>query len=97
MRGFLLGCTLSAVLLFATHPSTGRADEKDAAAAGTATYAEIEIKGAYPEGAQLPGLFGEMTESLDVAIARLDKAAGDEKIAGVILKIHDPRHRLEPR
>ena len=90
MRGYLLGCTLSAVLLLALHPSTGRADEKDAAAAGTATYAEIEIKGAYPEGAQLPGLFGEMTESLDVAIARLDKAAGDEKIAGVILKIHDP-------
>jgi protease-4 len=95
MCRYLLGCSLSAVLfpavlLLAVHPSTGRADEKDAAAAGTATYAEIEIKGAYPEGAQLPGLFGEMTESLDAAIGRLDKAANDEKIAGVILKIHDP-------
>ncbi|HEY2251310.1 MAG TPA: S49 family peptidase, partial [Planctomycetaceae bacterium] len=93
MYRYLLGCSLSAVLMLGVLPSTGRADDKDkdkdAAAAGTATYAEIEIKGTYPEGAQLPGLFGELTESLDVAIGRLDKAANDEKIAGVILRIHD--------
>jgi len=97
MRRYLLGCSLSAVLLLGIFPSaarsTARADDKDKdkdAAAGTATYADIEIKGAYPEGAQLPGLFGELHESLDAAIARLDKAANDEKIAGVILRIHDP-------
>ena len=97
MCRFLLGCSLSAVLLFGFYPSTGRADDKNddkkdttPAATGTATYAEIDIKGAYPEGAQLPGLFGDMTESLDAAIARLDKAANDEKIAGVILRIHNP-------
>ena len=90
MRRYLLGCSLSAVVLLGFHLSTCCADDKDAAASGTAAYAEIDIKGAYPEGAQLPGLFGELTESLDAAIGRLDKAANDEKITGVILRIHDP-------
>lgn len=94
MCRYLLGSSLSVVLLLGFLPSTGRGDDKDkdkdAAVAGTATYAEIEIKGAYPEGAQLPGLFGELHESLDVAIGRLDKAANDDKISGVILRIHDP-------
>jgi protease-4 len=89
MRGYSLGCCLSALLLLGLHLSTGHADDKDAANAGSATYAEIDIKGAYPEGAQLPGLFGELTESLDTAIGRLDKAANDERITGVILRIHD--------
>ncbi|MBI3860912.1 MAG: signal peptide peptidase SppA [Planctomycetia bacterium] len=31
-----------------------------------------------------------MTENLETAIGRIDKAAADEKISGVILKIHDP-------
>jgi protease-4 len=73
--------------------SVVRAQEKDKekeAPSGTATFAEIEIKGAYPEGAVLPGLFGELTENLETAVGRLDKAAADDKIDGLILKIHSP-------
>ena len=93
MCRYLIGCSLAAALLLALGPSARRADDKDdkeAASSGTATYAEIEIKGAYHEGAQLPGLFGEMSETLDAAICRLDKAAADEKIDGVILRINNP-------
>lgn len=62
-----------------------------AAEEGEVTYAQIELKGHYPEGAQLPGLFGELTESLDTAVARLDKAAGDANVSGVILHINSPQ------
>lgn len=92
MRSFAIGCSLSVVLLLSCTARSARADDKEAApeSSGPATYAEIELKGQYPEGAQLPGLFGEMTETLDAAIARLNKAAGDEKIAGVVLRINNP-------
>src|SRR6516164_6991756 len=93
MHRFLTGCAFAAALTLNSLAPLARADDKkeaDAPASGKVTYAEIEIKGHYPEGAQLPGLFGEMTESLDAGIARLDKAANDEKIDGVILKINSP-------
>ncbi len=55
-----------------------------------ATWAHIEIKGGYPEGAQMPGLFGDVTEGLSDGIARLDKAAADDDLAGVLLRISGP-------
>ncbi len=54
------------------------------------TYAHIIIKGSYPEGATAPGLFGEMTESLAGLVKRLDKAANDNNISGVVLEIKSP-------
>jgi protease-4 len=85
-------CLFSALLIFNCFAPAVRADDKepDIQPAGRAAYAEIEIKGSYHEGAQLPGLFGEVSETLDAAIARIDKAAGDEKIDGVILRINNP-------
>jgi protease-4 len=77
-----------AVVLFVFAVSSVRAQEKETPA--NATFAEIDIKGAYPEGASLPGLFGELTENLEAAIGRIDKAATDDKIDGLILKIHSP-------
>ena len=67
------------------------AQDKDATAgAGSITIGEIEIKGSYPEGPALPGLFGELTENLESALGRIDKAAADDKVDGLILKIHNP-------
>jgi protease-4 len=91
MRRFLIGGSLSAILLLDTPSAVLRADDKDSDSQATrAAYAEIEIKGAYHEGAQLPGLFGELSETLDAALLRIDKAAGDEKIDGLILRIDNP-------
>src|SRR5579872_5890257 len=89
----LFVATLLAIALLPSAGSVLRAQETDKPKEGaneTTTFAEIEIKGSYPEGPVLPGLFGELTENLETAIARLDKAAGDDKIDGVILKIHGP-------
>ncbi len=56
----------------------------------SAIFAEIVITGSYPEGPQLPGLFGTLNENLSDALKRLDKAKDDDRIAGVILKLDDP-------
>jgi protease-4 len=54
------------------------------------TWAHILMKGDYPEGAQLPPLFGEASENLATGIERLDKAAKDDAVAGVVLRIDSP-------
>jgi protease-4 len=92
MSRVLFTCLVPALVLLNLSAPAVRADDKEPEIqpAGRAAYAEIEIKGSYHEGAQLPGLFGEVSETLDAAIARIDKAAGDEKIDGVILRINNP-------
>jgi protease-4 len=52
------------------------------------TYAHIELSGALTEGAALPGLFGELSESLGTVKARIEKVATDPKVAGLILKLN---------
>ncbi len=54
------------------------------------TWGHIEIKGAYPEHTALPGLFGELSESLSDCLARFDKAATDDALQGLILRIENP-------
>ena len=58
--------------------------------AATATWAHIELKGGYTEGPQMMGLFGDVSESLSEAIGRIDKAAKDDAVTGVVLKIDGP-------
>ena len=53
-------------------------------------WGHIEIKGSYPEATALPGLFGELSESLSDCLARFDKAATDETLQGLILRIESP-------
>ena len=56
----------------------------------TQNWAQISIKGNYPEKVSAAGLFGDIVETLSKAIARIDKAADDEEITGVILDIKTP-------
>src|ERR1700719_1604749 len=49
----------------------------------------IELTGALPEGAGPAGLFGDVSPNLSRMLERLDQAAHDEKIAGVLLEIRD--------
>ncbi len=52
-------------------------------------WAEIRLKGTYPEGTQMPGLFGDLVESLSVCLDRLQQAGRDKSIKGVLLRIND--------
>ncbi|MDB5392388.1 MAG: signal peptide peptidase SppA, type [Planctomycetaceae bacterium] len=67
-------------------PATDKAADKAAAS----IWGHIEIKGAYPEATALPGLFGELSESLHDALARFDKAATDDTLQGLILHVNSP-------
>lgn len=50
-------------------------------------WGEIEISGLLPEAPTAPGLFGEIQESLMDLVKRLDRAAEDKKLHGLVLKI----------
>jgi protease-4 len=77
-----------ALFVVALPMQPARAQEKPAVP--TATWAHIELKGGYAEGPQMMGLFGDVSESLADAIGRFDKAAKDDAITGVVLKIDGP-------
>ena len=86
MRQLMLCGSLVVSMLSASAFAADGAAEK-----GTeVTWAQIDIEGSYPEGAQLPGLFGDIRETLAGLVARLDRAAADPKISGVIVRINDP-------
>lgn len=93
MRRIGFVCFLAALTLLCSTVSRSPADEKPAEPAPVTevTYAQFEIKGNYPEAAQIPGLFGELHENLDQVVARFDRAAADPKVAGLILKINSPK------
>ena len=76
--------------LFYVSQSTPPVAAQETAKPATATWAHIELKGSYAEGPAMMGLFGDVSESLAEAISRLDKAAKDDAIAGVVLKIDGP-------
>lgn len=92
MRRFTVAMTVllvSGTLAFAKAPSNKAAD--DAKAEPTVEkWAHIEISGSYPEGPQSPGLFGELSEGLTSALSRFDKAAEDDEIKGVVLRLKNP-------
>lgn len=64
-----------------------KTDEKAKPASTDVTWGEMELKGSYPEGPMPAGLFGELHESLGDIVTRLDKAAADDKLQGVLLRI----------
>ena len=74
----LLGC---AFLLTQNLASAAEEDAKPI----RENWAHMVIKGSYPEGPQMPGLFGDVTESPSKAISRLEKAAEDKSLTGVVL------------
>ena len=82
-----LSLTLALGLIGLTSPIQAQ-DEKPAAA--TTNWAHIELKGSYAEGPQMMGLFGDVSENLAELIGRLDKAAKDDAVTGVVLKIDGP-------
>ncbi len=53
----------------------------------TVRLASLSLQGNYPEGTSAPGLFGEIAPRLADILERLDKAAQDEKLSGLILDL----------
>lgn len=96
----LLGC----VGFMVAHRSA-KADDSKANKSKTATqFAVIELEGSYPEGSGQAGIFSEISQDLNRITERLDQAAKDSKIAGVVLdfrglelgrgKIHELRDAI---
>ena len=93
MPTVLIRTLLFSVCLTLSVPGFAQDDKKkdeDAPPRKKWSYAHIELKGSFPEGASAPGLFGEVVENLDAALARFKKAAEDEKVAGVIVHLDNP-------
>lgn len=93
---------LSPVQLRADTPATQSADKKGKSGEQarsnssdgtkpTLTFGHIVLEGALPEGAQLPGLFGEIHETFESTQNRIEKAAYDNRVQGLILHIKDPK------
>lgn len=90
-RRWVIASTLLLALSFIGLPAPqAHSQETEKPAATVVNWAHIELKGSYAEGPQMMGLFGEITESLAEAIGRLDKAAKDDAITGIVLKIDGP-------
>jgi protease-4 len=64
--------------------------EKSDAKTKKVTLASIAVINDYPEGLAPEGLFGEAKSHLRELVDRLDKAAKDDKIVGVVLRLREP-------
>lgn len=87
---FVRGVAAALLVFTGSSVSSAQTVTGTSGSADASSIAHIEITGNYPEGAQLPGLFGDLHEGLTDVIARLDKAADDAKVAAVVLRINEP-------
>ena len=69
-------------------PADPPAAEKPAIA--KANVAHIKLSGAFPEAPQPEGPFGNLTQTLEKAKSRLEKAAADDRISAVLIEIDGP-------
>ncbi|MFH5805777.1 signal peptide peptidase SppA [Alienimonas sp. DA493] len=85
-----------ALLTVGFAPAASFADEKNAEQADArpaiekANVAHIKLSGAFPEAPQPEGPFGALTQTLEKAKDRIEKAAADDRISAVLLEIDDP-------
>ena len=101
MRRFFLfsACVFTLCLATFVQPSPVRADSSDTKKSDkksddttpTITFGHISLEGALPEGAQVPGLFGEINETFDSTLKRIEKAADDNRVQGLVLHINEPK------
>jgi protease IV len=65
---------------------SGKGSERKA----TGSIAHLRITGDLPDGVGQGGLLADLSPRLHRIVERLDKAAGDERVAGVLLSIESP-------
>lgn len=91
-HGYRPGSFLAGLFAVSLMTSSAFADDKDKKDdVKTLVYGHIELHGSYPEGAGAPGLFGDILETLTGGLKRLDKAAKDDDLTGVVLHINGPQ------
>jgi protease-4 len=83
-----VGCLAALLIAAVSTAQAAKPEEAKSKKVEPLRFGEIELKGAYTEGAAASGLFSATTETLAELIARIDKAAADEKLDGVVLKIN---------
>ena len=78
-------------LAVAVGPAFAAGDEKnDAPAIKKANVAHIELSGGFPEAPQPEGPFGSLTQTLEKAKDRIEKAGADDRISAVLLRLDGP-------
>ncbi|HZZ26473.1 MAG TPA: signal peptide peptidase SppA [Pirellulales bacterium] len=89
---------LAVVCVFLATRLAGAADEKAASdksekaadkSKSKLTLASFMLDESYPEGPTQPGIFGEMQPNLGRLMERMNKAADDDKIYGIVIHIND--------
>ncbi len=87
----IIGCGLLLLSVNGATADEGKAGDGKEKPAATkkirADWARIKLGGSYPESAQMPGLFGDLVEGLPTCLNRLQQAAKDKSIKGVLLQI----------
>ena len=86
----------SIALLLAFLASTALAADKDSKETSTTdkaktkiTLASFDFDESYPEGPGQPGIFGDISPTLAKMIERIDKAAADDKIFGILIHLNE--------
>ncbi|TWT36831.1 Protease 4 [Posidoniimonas corsicana] len=93
----LAACLLAATPIVAVAQSTPtdgvRVAQKPAASktAKKVRYANLVLSGAVPEGPGGAGPFAEMKTSLAKLVAKIDRAADDDSIEGMVLDLQNPQ------
>ncbi len=87
---FIIAGIMSALAIGSAFAQEETKEKDDAPPRKKLSYAHIELKGSLPEGPTAIGLFGDVIENLDSALARLKKASEDEKLTGVIIHLDNP-------
>jgi len=85
-------CVCLSSLTVSVLPAAARSadGEKSAEKVKKVTLASIALGADYPEGTAPVGLFGEAKPHLRELLRRLEKAANDDKISGVVLRLREP-------
>ena len=79
-------------------PAEKRSEARRARKAASEVIAHIAVEGSLPDGVGQPGLLADVKPHLHRLVERIDRAAGDPKVKGVLLGIASPelgRARLE--
>ncbi len=100
LRFAVLGCLALTALTYlpiAAGREPGKdkdSEKKESKDVKKVTLAIFTLKEDYPEGTASAGLFGELKLHLRDVLERLDKAAKDDKIGGVVLRLRSPQFGL---